>query len=159
MDWLIPAWGSDACPRYCQVPAPGDKTKCLFHLARLILVLLGLCFLIVATFNADASETGLTVHGAIHKVAAVIIVFVFPFFCLIVAWSLRDKRSLRLLALYSAFTGLIGLLYVGWAAFASVSDQLPGLSERTLTLINLIWLAIAGFQITRLAAGYTAAGQ
>ena len=43
---------------------------------------------------------------------------------------------------------LIGLLNVGWAAFASVSDQLPGLSERTLTLINLIWLAIAGFQIT-----------
>ena len=48
---------------------------------------------------------------------------------------------------------------MGWAAFASVSDQLLGLSERTLTLINLIWLAIAGFQITRLAAGYTAAGQ
>src|SRR5665811_1623004 len=61
--------------------------------------------------------------------------------------------------LYSAFTGLIGLLNVGWAAFSSVSDQLPGLSERTLTLINLIWLAIASFQITRLAAGYTAAGQ
>jgi hypothetical protein len=39
------------------------------------------------------------------------------------------------------------------------SDQLPGLSERTLTLINLIWLAIAGFQITRLAAGFTVADQ
>ena len=69
----------------------GDKTNRLFHLSGLILVLLGLCFLIVATFYADASETGLTVHGAIHKVAAAIIVFVFPFFCLIVAWSLRDK--------------------------------------------------------------------
>jgi len=100
-----------------------------------------------------------TSYPGLHCVAAAIIVFVFPFFCLIVAWSLRDKRSLRLLALYSAFTGLIGLLNVGWAAFASVSDQLPGLSERTLTLINLIWLAIASFQITRLAAGYTAAGQ
>jgi hypothetical protein len=39
------------------------------------------------------------------------------------------------------------------------SDQLPGLSERTLPLINLIWLATAGFQITRLAAGFTVADQ
>jgi uncharacterized membrane protein len=135
----------------------GDKTDRLFHLAGLILVLLGLCILLIAAFNAEASKSGHTLHGTIHRVAAGIIAFVFPFFYLIAAWSLRNKRSLRLLALYSAFTGLIGLLNVGWAAFALASDQLPGLSERTLTLINLIWLAIAGFQITRLAAGDTSA--
>jgi hypothetical protein len=120
-------------------------------------VLLGLCFLIVAVFNADAAATGHTLRGTTHRLAATFIVFAFPFFCLIVAWSLRDKHSFRLLALYSAFTGLMGLLNAGWAVFASVSLQLPGLSERTLTLINLIWLAIAGFQVTRLAAGYTVA--
>jgi hypothetical protein len=52
----------------------------------------------------------------------------------------------------------MGLLNVGWAVFAMASDQLPGLSECTQTLINLIWLGITGFQITRLAAGYTALG-
>jgi hypothetical protein len=135
----------------------GDKTDRLFHFAGLILVLLGLCFLIVAVFNADAAATGHTLRGTTHRLAATFIVFAFPFFCLIVAWSLRDKHSFRLLALYSAFTGLMGLLNAGWAVFASVSLQLPGLSERTLTLINLIWLAIAGFQVTRLAAGYTVA--
>ena len=136
----------------------GDKTDRLFHTAGLILGLLGFCFLVVAAFNANASKIEHTLHGNIHLAAAGIVAYVFPFFCLMVAWSLREKHRLRLLGLYSAFTGLMGLLSVGWATFASVSDQLPGLSERTLTLINLIWLAIAGSQITRLAAGYAAAG-
>jgi hypothetical protein len=47
----------------------------------------------------------------------------------------------------------MGLLNVGWGLFAFASGQLPGLSERILTLINLIWLAIAGVQITRLTSG------
>jgi uncharacterized membrane protein HdeD (DUF308 family) len=67
----------------------GEKTDRLFHLAGLILVLLEPCFLLVAAFNAEASKTGHTLHGAIHRVAAAIIAFVFPFFCLIAAWSLR----------------------------------------------------------------------
>lgn len=56
------------------------------------------------------------------------------------------------------------LHFLSWACIAVagiviIFDLLIISLERTLTLINLIWLAIAGFQITRLAAGYTAAGQ
>ena len=131
----------------------GGKTDRLFHFAGLVLVPLGLCFLVIAIFKVDGSKREHTLHGAIHRVVTAIIAFGFPFFCLIVAWCLRNKHSLRLFALYSAFTCLMGLLNVGWGIFAFASGQLPGLSERILTLINLIWLAIAGVQITRLTSG------
>ena len=124
----------------------------LFRMAGALLLLVGLGFLLIGTFNTDATSFARSWHGFIHYFTFVSVVILFPCFCLIMVLSLRRRIFNRNgIALYTGITGLIGLLFIA-SQLISFFKFIPfGLAERALATVDLFWLTVAGSHITRMA--------
>jgi hypothetical protein len=84
----------------------------LFHIAGAMMILIGLGFVVIGTFNTDTTVISTTLHGTIHLITTVSILLLFPLFCVILSFSLRRHLHRRWLALYTIITGIIGLAFL-----------------------------------------------
>jgi hypothetical protein len=50
------------------------------------------------------------------------------------------------------FTGMVGLLSLIWMVAAYANSAAPGLAERSMMFLYLVWLAHTGYRLTRYAA-------
>jgi hypothetical protein len=91
-------------------------------------------FLMVDVFNVDITQSISSLHGFIHISAAIAVAIMFPIACLLLSYSLANRFKFKVLAGYTAFTGVVGLAAAVWI----------GLSERLLAGLNLVWMAFAG---------------
>ncbi len=124
----------------------------LFRVAGALLGLVGLGFMLIGAFNTDVTSIDKSLHGVIHYFTFIVVVVLFPCFCSVLALSLRRRLFNRKgIALYTAITGLIGLLFIASRLIPVLNSVPSGLAERLLATVDLFWLTIAGSQITRLA--------
>ena len=123
----------------------------LFHIAGAMMILIGLGFVVIGTFNTDTTVISTTLHGTIHLITTVSILLLFPLFCVILSFSLRRHLHRRWLALYTIITGIIGLAFLASFIIPPLDVMPSGLGERLSVSVDLLWLAIAGSQVTFLA--------
>ena len=123
----------------------------LFHFAGAIMVLIGLGFVTVGTFDTDTTTFTTTLHGAIHLITTIGILVLFPLFCIVLSFSLRRHLHHRWLALYTLITGVVELILLVTRLVPALTLFPDGLFERMLAFIDLLWLAIGGSQVTFVA--------
>ena len=123
----------------------------LFHFAGAIMVLIGLGFVVIGTFNTDTTTFSTTLHGTIHFFTTVGVLVLFPIFCIALSFSLRRHLHHRWLALYTLITGVVELILLGTRLVPALSVFPDGLFERMVAFIDLLWLAVGGSQVTFVA--------
>jgi hypothetical membrane protein len=129
----------------------GKRLGKLFHVAGVMMALIGLGFVIIGTFNTDTTQFSRTLHGTIHFVTSITVFLLFPIFCIILSHSLRRHLCHKWLALYTLLTGVLALLFLATHVIP-VLDVIPsGLFERIIASLDLLWLAIGGSQVTFVA--------
>jgi hypothetical membrane protein len=128
------------------------RAGALFRVAGALLGLVGLGFMLIGAFNTDVTSLDKSLHGIIHYFTFVVVLILFPCFCIVLALSLRRRLFNRKgIALYTVITGLIGLFFIA-SRIIPVLNSVPSvLAERLVATVDLFWLTIAGSQITRLA--------
>jgi hypothetical membrane protein len=108
--------------------------------------------MLIGAFNADVTSLDKSLHGIIHYFTFIVVLVLFPCFCIVLALSLRRRLFNRKgIALYTVITGLIGLFFIASRIIPVLNSVPSGLAERLVASVDLFWLTIAGSQITRLA--------
>ncbi len=64
----------------------------------------------------------------------------------------RKNREFRRIAIFSLTVGISGLLIVSWMVVAFFFLDAAGLGERTMMVLYLSWLAVAGCRLSGFAA-------
>jgi hypothetical protein len=123
----------------------------LFRIAGGLLGLVGLGFVLISIFNTDSEGFAKSWHGVVHYFTIVTVLVLFPCFCVILALSLREHFRRNRIALYTGITGFAGILFLASQVIPPFNSIPLGLMERLIATIDLLWLAIAGSQITKLA--------
>lgn len=128
-----------------------SKSNRTFFGLSLLLALNGLGFVIISIFNTDPGAQS-TLVGGIHVTAAATSGSVPSLFALIFTIGfIRDTR-LRPYVLYTLFVGLYAA--IGGLAHLLLSDGAwfgLGFYERILMILTLVWLAVAGTGLLRVA--------
>jgi hypothetical membrane protein len=123
----------------------------LFRVAGALLGLVGLGFMFIGAFNTDIASLGKSLHGVIHYYTLVVVLVLFPCFCIVLALSLRRRLfNRKRIALYTGITGIIGLLFIVSRIIPVLSSVPAGLAKRLVASVDLLWLVVAGSQVTRL---------
>jgi len=110
----------------------------------ILFVVVAIGFLIISIFNTDVTRGILSLQGFVHIFAAIAVALVFPVTLLLLSFKLAVHLKFKVLAGYTAFTGLIGLIAAIWISFPANQVAWIGLSEKLLGASNLIWVIIAG---------------
>ena len=128
-----------------------SKSNRVFLGLSLLLVLNGLGFVVISIFDTDVGAAG-TLNGIIHVAAAATSGSVSSLFALIFTIGFRKNTRLRpyvlytmIIGSYAAIGGLVYLLLPDGAWFGL------GLYERTLMLLTLVWLGLAGTGLLKAA--------
>jgi hypothetical membrane protein len=129
----------------------GKRLGKLFHVAGVMMALIGLGFVIIGTFNTNTTQFSKTLHGTIHSVTSITVFLLFPIFCILLSHSLRRHLCHKWLALYTLLTGVIELLFLATHVIPVLNVLPSGLFERIVASLDLLWLAIGGSQVTFIA--------
>ena len=128
-----------------------SKSNRVFLGLSLLLVLNGLGFVVISIFDTDVGAAG-TLNGIIHVAAAATSGSVSSLFALIFTIGFKKNTRLRpyvlytmIIGSYAAIGGLVYLLLPDGAWFGL------GLYERTLMLLTLVWLGLAGTGLLKAA--------
>ncbi len=117
-------------------------------------LMVGAGFSMVILFNVDTTNGIASFPGFMHMFAAISVSLIFPIACLLIAFNLANYHKHNYLAVYTAFTGLIGFGAVVWIAFPANRVAWIGISERTLAGLNLIWLIFIAPRIIKLSSEF-----
>jgi hypothetical protein len=124
----------------------------LFKLGSVMLLVVGMCFLLVVIFPTDTHGAARTPTGLVHIGAAALASGIFPVFLLTSYWGIRNIERLKGIAGLTLFTGISGSFCLVWMIAAYIVAGAPGLAERCMMFLYLLWLVIAGSRL----AGYAA---
>ena len=124
----------------------------LFAMGSYLLFITGLCFIVVAIFPTDGRNAARTTLGIAHIVSATSASAIFPAFLVLTFLGLKTNPRFYGLARFSLFIAVCGVLSLVWMLLAYVVTDTPGLAERTMMLLYLLWLATAGYRLTSYAA-------
>ncbi len=111
------------------------------------LSLVGFGFFTIILFNVNTTSSMYNPRGMIHILAVVSVSVLFPISCLLLSFEIFKNRANKTLAVYTALTGLIGIIAIIWIAFPGNRVTWIGLAERLLAGSNIIWVLFAGPKI------------
>ncbi len=126
-----------------------------FRIAGAMLFIAGIAFALTATFNTHPPHTAITIPSQIHGISTGVVTILFPGFCILTGWGLKRARRFLFLRWFSLFTGVLGYAMLIWTTVAVAISTEPGLPERIMTLLYLLWTAVVGYYLVRFAVERT----
>jgi hypothetical membrane protein len=115
-----------------------------------VLFMIGLGFLIIASFHTDPPGYPRTLEGAIHIHAAEIIALLFPVACFLLAPSFKHDTRWKHLFPYTIIAGIVGLVLAVGRMRPMTQWVWFGLHERVMVLNAMIWMELAALRLLKL---------
>ncbi|MBI4286726.1 MAG: DUF998 domain-containing protein [Chloroflexi bacterium] len=118
------------------------------------LLLIGVGFLVLGILPTQPPGTPATTTAVIHRVASLVMSFIFPVVCCLLAASFRASMAWRRFATYTLVTGVLTAV-LSIIAILVFTRVIPperfwhGLHERTLLIIGLAWVETIAIHLLR----------
>ena len=122
-----------------------------FHLSIACLAVMGFGMLLLGAFRADPVGTPDTTDGIIHNVAAIVVFWLFPVTCVLIAPALRHDRYWESLFKYTIITSILGFVLVIIVALLDETASWFGLAERLLVANVVVWVLVMGWRLLRIS--------
>jgi hypothetical protein len=112
------------------------------YVSGFLLGLTAICFILIITFDTDPGGFNSSLRGRIHIIAAALVSILFPVTCFLMAAAWKKSTKSAVLVVYALATGLAGITEMIRAL--NFFDIPQGLTQRCLTLVNLVWIGTLG---------------
>jgi len=127
------------------------RTRRGFHFSIACLVIMGFGLLLLGAFRTDPVGVSDTTEGIIHNVTALVVFWLFPITCLLMAPSVRNDPYWKNLYKYTIIAGFLGFILVIMVIVLEDSDSWFGLAERLLVANMIIWVEVMAFKLLYLS--------
>jgi hypothetical protein len=128
-----------------------NKTSTRLKLVGALLCVVASGFIMLTIFNTNVIATIISFHGFVHEISTAAVSIVFYLACLILMRDLFNRPGLRFFGIYNGVTFLIGLFVLLMLSLNYHANEYMGLLERLIATFNLVWIALVGPHIIKLA--------
>ena len=127
------------------------RTRRGFRFSIACLVVMGFGLLLLGAFRTDPVGVPDTIEGIIHNVTALVVFWLFPIACLLIAPSIKYDPYWKNVYRYTIIAGFLGFILVIMVIVLEDSDSWFGLAERLLVANTIIWVEVMAFKLLYLS--------